>query len=232
MLPTESAAKPATKPVIFVSHAHADGPLVTALKAVLDDVFAGGVECFATVIPGAIEPGKDWFGEIRDTLAKAKVVLFLVTPASIGRPWLWFEMGAAWEKYQAKQLTVLPVCVNIPVGNLPPPLSAVQSLSLTEESDVKLLLTTLRDRFGFGKFTTKTVKSLIKRVKGLPGVQTASKPGETIEQYQERLAGALERLIAQKALAADDVSVFSVFDLLPLTSIRKLRRTAEAKGDA
>ena len=81
------------KPVIFISHAATDEPIANILKAELDRVFANGVYVFASSVPGVMKPGSDWLNSIKENLDKAKAVVVLVTPTSINRPWIWFEVG-------------------------------------------------------------------------------------------------------------------------------------------
>jgi hypothetical protein len=84
------------KPQLFISHATSDGDFANAVKQELEKVFANGLEVFCTSLPGAIAPGTDWLKEIETRLASTQAVIPIITPISIERPWLWFEVGATW----------------------------------------------------------------------------------------------------------------------------------------
>ena len=139
------------KPVIFVSHAATDRPIADILKAEIDRVFANGVDVFASSVPGTIKPGDDWLEKINENLSKSKAVIVLITPVSINRPWIWFEVGASWSKMLGGFGQIYPVYApEIKVSELPEPLSRLNALSLGKEDQVKLLFQTLCEQFGFG----------------------------------------------------------------------------------
>lgn len=151
------------KPVIFVSHAATDKPIAEILKAEIDRVFANGVYVFASSVPGVMKPGSDWLNNVKENLDKAKAVVVLITPVSINRPWIWFEVGATWFKTSEGQCNMYPLCApEIEFSELPEPLSRLQALSLGKANQIKLLFQTLCDQFGFGNmkgFKGSTIKS-------------------------------------------------------------------------
>jgi hypothetical protein len=139
------------KPVIFISHATTDNPIVDILKTQIERVFANGVQVFASSVPGVIKPGKLWLDEIKSNLEKAKIVIVIITPVSINRPWIWFEVGASWSKMEVGNGRIYPLCVpEIDFKELPVPLSSLQALSLGKAKDVILFFRELCDEFGFG----------------------------------------------------------------------------------
>lgn len=153
------------KPVIFISHAATDEPIANILKAEIDRVFARGVEVFASSIPGIMKPGSDWLNSIKENLDKAKAIIVLITPVSINRPWIWFEVGASWSKMSEGRGRIYPLCApEIEFSDLPEPLSRLQALSLGRAEHIKLFFQTLCDEFGFGNlkgFKGSTIKSRI-----------------------------------------------------------------------
>jgi len=151
------------KPVIFVSHAATDKPIAEILKAEIDRVFANGVGVFASSVPGVVEPGSDWLNSVKENLDKAKAVVVLITPVSINRPWIWFEVGASWSKMTEGKGKIYPLCApEIEFSELPEPLSRLQALSLGKAKHIKLFFQTLCDQFGFGNmkgFKGSAIKS-------------------------------------------------------------------------
>ena len=120
-----------TKPNLFISHATSDGEFANAVKQEIEKVFANGVNVFCTSSPGAIAVGTDWLTGIEDKLASAQAVIAIVTPVSIERPWLWFEIGATWGKGRSGDCHIYPLCAaEINLSELPSPLDRLQALSM------------------------------------------------------------------------------------------------------
>lgn len=137
---------------IFISHASTDKTVANILKQEIEAVFGDGVEVFVSSIPGSIEPGSDWLDEIQKKLNDATIFIVLITPISINRPWIWFEIGASWLKMSEKKRKIYPLCApEIDLGSLPEPLSRLQALSLGKTEDIRLFFKSLRDVFGFGE---------------------------------------------------------------------------------
>ena len=140
-----------TKPTVFVSHAVTDAPIAAIIKAEIDRVFAKGVTVFASSIPRTLKPGSDWLKGIGESLDAASAVAVLLTPVSINRPWIWFEVGASWSRMERDERRIYPLCVpEIDLGDLPEPLSRLQALSLGKADHVKEFFAALTEQFGFG----------------------------------------------------------------------------------
>jgi hypothetical protein len=160
------------KRAVFLSHAETDKPIAQVINDEIRRVFANGVDIFQSSVPGAIDPGADWLGTIHERLEAADVVIVLITPVSITRPWIWFEIGASWSRMTQQEGRILPVCVpEIDKGRLPAPLSRLQALSLGDAQETRLLFETLCEEFGFGSmegFDYETISSKLPRYDDLP----------------------------------------------------------------
>jgi len=153
------------KPVIFISHTATDQPIADILKAEIDRVFANGVDVFASSVSGTIKPGADWLNEVKDNLEKAKVVAVLITPVSVNRPWIWFEVGASWFRMLEGSRRIYPLCSpEIDFQDLPQPLNRLQALSLGKAQDVKSFFQTLTEEFGFGNMKGFKGSTITKRI--------------------------------------------------------------------
>jgi len=140
------------KPVIFISHASTDKSVANILKQEIEIVFGDEIEVFVSSLPGSIEPGSDWLKAIQKKLDSATIVVVLITPISINRPWIWFEIGASWLKMTETRRKIFPLCApEIEMGSLPEPLSRLQALSLGKIDDIKQFFRSLRDVIGFGE---------------------------------------------------------------------------------
>lgn len=153
------------KPKIFISHATSDGEFANAVRQEIEKVFANGVEVFCTSSPGAITVGADWLRDIEQKLATTQAVIAIVTPVSIERPWLWFELGATWVKGRSGDCRIYPLCApEIELGNLPAPLDRLQALSMGKAADLKMLFEALITQFGFGKISSFKAANISKRI--------------------------------------------------------------------
>lgn len=153
------------KPIVFISHATSDAEFASAVKQELEKVFADGVNVFVTSSPGAIPVGMDWLSDIEQKLEKANAVIAIVTPVSIERPWLWFEIGATWLKSRSGDCNIYPLCApEVELSDLPPPLDRLQALSMGKAVDLKLLFQALISQFGFGKIALFRASNISKRI--------------------------------------------------------------------
>ncbi len=153
------------KPRVFISHAASDGDFANAVKQEIEKVFANGVAVFCTSSPGAIATGKDWLEEIESKLNTAQAVIVIVTPVSIERPWLWFEVGATWFKGRSGDCKIHSLCApEVDISSLPSPLDRLQALSMGKAIDLKLLFEALIEQFGFGKISSFRASNISKRI--------------------------------------------------------------------
>ncbi len=153
------------KPTLFISHASSDGEFAEAVKQEIDKVFANGINVFSTISPGAISAGNDWLNDIENRLNSAQAIIAIVTPVSIERPWLWFEIGATWLNGRKGDCRIYPLCAQeINLSELPEPLSRLQALSLGRATDLKLLFEGLIKQFGFGNMTSFRAANITKRI--------------------------------------------------------------------
>lgn len=153
------------KPKLFISHATSDGEFAQVLQTEITKVFADGIDVFCTSSPGGIEPSKDWLASIEEKLDNAQAVIVIVTPVSIERPWLWFEVGASWLRARKDQTAIYPLCApEITLSELPSPLDRLQALSMGKAQDLKLLFEGLIKQFGFGKISSFRASNISKRI--------------------------------------------------------------------
>lgn len=160
------------KPRLFISHATSDGDFANAVKQELEKVFANGLEVFCTSSPGAIAPGTDWLNEIEARLASTQAVIPIITPISIERPWLWFEVGATWNNGRAGNCRIYPLCApEIELASLPSPLDRLQALSMGRAQDLRMLFEAIIAQFGFGKIASFRASNITNRIPKYKDVQ-------------------------------------------------------------
>lgn len=154
-----------TKPTLFISHASSDAEFANSVKQEIEKVFANGVSVFCTSSPGAIPVGVDWLSDIEKKLGSTQAVIAIITPISIERPWVWFEIGATWSKGRSGDCRIYPLCApEIEMGQLPSPLDRLQALSMGKAADLKLLFEALINQFGFGKISSFKATNISSRI--------------------------------------------------------------------
>jgi hypothetical protein len=178
------------KPNLFISHASSDGEFANVLKAEIEKVFADGINVFSTSSPGAIGASTDWLQTIETRLGVAQAVIVIVTPLSIERPWLWFEVGASWLRARSNQLSIYPLCApEINFAELPSPLDRLQALSMGKALDLKLLFEGLIRQFGFGKISSFKASNITKRLPKYASVKIADVDLNERQLYSGKYAG-------------------------------------------
>lgn len=117
---------------IFVSHRHEEAALGKALRDGLEDACSGRIAVFVSSDPRVNPGGEPWLPRIGRELKDTQILLPLISPYSLGEPWLWLELGAAW----ALRLAVFPLCHSgQKLASLPRPLQDFGGTDLLEHDD-------------------------------------------------------------------------------------------------
>jgi hypothetical protein len=110
---------------IFISHISEEQALALILKRYLTSDFGESVSVFVSSDLESITAGDEWLRSIETALANASFELILSSRVSITRPWVNFEVGAAWLKH----IPIVPVCHSgLQVSDLPVPYIAWNGL--------------------------------------------------------------------------------------------------------
>jgi hypothetical protein len=113
------------KPQIFVSHISEEGALASIFKQHLLDDFLGLLEVFVSSDIQSIAAGQNWLTSLESALRRSSLLLVLCSHASLRRPWVNFEVGAAW----MKQVPIVPICHSgLEPSALPVPFVLLQGL--------------------------------------------------------------------------------------------------------
>src|SRR5947208_1192213 len=106
---------------IFISFIHEDEFVATAVRNFLMEELDMHSEVFMSSDQWKIYAGEKWLDRIIAELSGAKVVILLLSKASVERPWVNFEAGGAW----LANKVIIPACFGgISKGNLPKPYSS------------------------------------------------------------------------------------------------------------
>lgn len=120
---------------IFISHAVKDTQLAQEVAKLIQRADATR-QVFVASRPGDISPGQEWPEAIYRELRNADVYLALLTPSSITRPWVWFEIGAAW---MSGQLLIPVVAGGLQIAEVPSPVDLRQLYMLQDETHVQVI---------------------------------------------------------------------------------------------
>jgi hypothetical protein len=121
---------------LFISHISEEADVAVLLKKMIQDDFLGLVGCFTSSDIGSIGAGENWLTSIERAMSEAKAVIVLCSKASVHRPWVQFEVGAAW----MKGVPIIPACHSgMKVDELQMPLSLRQGLELGSEQGLAKL---------------------------------------------------------------------------------------------
>ena len=112
---------------IFISVIEEEQYVAQAISSLLFHLLPSGSFVFHAA---RIEAGENWLDRIRRELNDASIVLSVLSPESIGNPWIHFEGGAAW--LAGKRL--IPLCHGIAKNALPYPWSTLQALQIPDEA--------------------------------------------------------------------------------------------------
>lgn len=165
---------------LFISHAHDDVELVRALKTMLMDLYSNYFDIFATAVT-PLKGGQVWRDEIREHIAKAKVMIVLITPISVRRIWIPFEAGAAWLDSIDRKKVLIPCRFNY--ADFTSPLSEHHGVNLlSRESIEDSLIPALNDVSGL----TPSMKYLPKIIDGF------FEEVANIKEQQDALIGTTE----------------------------------------
>lgn len=104
---------------IFISHISDETELAQALQQQLERYFPPLRDnIFVSSDIDSIQPGEDWLQKVQEALKSAGLQIVLCSPESVGRPWVNFEIGAAW----AWEIPAIPLCHSgMQPGDLPRP---------------------------------------------------------------------------------------------------------------
>ena len=107
---------------------------------------------------GGLKPGNIWFNEILRRISQSKVLISVLTPNSIRRPWIYFESGIA---QSLENCELIPVCVGLKRDNVIPPLGLYQCYQLTDYKSLKEFTSKILTKFEI-QFDEGLAKPLLK----------------------------------------------------------------------
>jgi hypothetical protein len=124
---------------VFISFIHEEEMIAKALQKFLCEVLPS-TKVFLSADTWQVYAGEIWLDRISDELRQSKIVLLLLSPQSVVRPWVNFEAGGAW--FLDKK--VIPICFHgLIKDKLPKPYSNIQAVGISDCNDQHYLVTSV-----------------------------------------------------------------------------------------
>ncbi|RUV25874.1 MULTISPECIES: toll/interleukin-1 receptor domain-containing protein [unclassified Mesorhizobium] len=148
--------------ILFLSHIHEERELALMFKSELESEFGGFVDVFVSSDGVSIPAGANFLKRIEDGLVSCVGALYLISPKSVSRTWISFELGAVWVrnamnmKSSGVEIPAMPVCHSgMTPSSLPAPLSNLNGVVAGQSSQLESAFRSLQAAVG-GKGTLKT----------------------------------------------------------------------------
>ena len=148
--------------LIFLSHIHQEKDLALIVQKAIEDEFSGFVDVFVSSDGKTITAGANFLSRIENGLVDCVGAIYLISPKSITRNWINFELGAVWiRNHMSKtstgiEIPTIPICHSgITPSSLPMPLINLNSVSASDPIHLKSVFQSIQKAVG-GKGELKT----------------------------------------------------------------------------
>ena len=123
----------APKTVVFISHIGEEKAAALKLQTLIQTAFGNVFPVFVSSDPASLGGGEEWYHYILDNLARAKIVLVLLSPESSEKPWINFEAGFG----KGQKSRVVPLAFRgLSLNALDFPLKGLQGYYLMQLPDI------------------------------------------------------------------------------------------------
>lgn len=141
--------------LIFLSHITEEKALAKIIKDAIEDEFAGFVSVFVSSDGETIKAGQNFLKVIEDGLVDCIAAIYLISPVSVKRSWISFELGAVWIRNALNQrggkdeVPALPFCHSGMVCSaLPQPICNLNAIEANMASKLEFAFRSLQSAVG------------------------------------------------------------------------------------
>src|SRR5690348_9372698 len=116
---------------IFLSHIHGERDLAILIKNTIEEEFSGFVDVFVSSDGVSIPAGSNFLSRIEDGLINCCAAIFLLSPHSVNRNWINFELGSVWirNKLSSVEIPAIPVCHSgMSLNDMPQPINNLNAI--------------------------------------------------------------------------------------------------------
>jgi hypothetical protein len=125
---------------VFMSFIHEEESAAKHVHDFIHQILGQTINTFISSDKNAIYAGEDWMKRILDELKTTKVLVSMLSPDSVNRPWINFEAGAA----TALQAKVISVCIGgLKINQLPKPYSSLQAVEIDTHEGAYYLISSI-----------------------------------------------------------------------------------------
>ena len=157
--------------VVFLSHIHEELELAGHIKSAIENEFSGFVDVFVSSDGVSIPAGANFLRRIEDGLLYCIGAIYLISPKSVNRNWINFELGAVWirnaisQRNGGTEIPAIPMCHSgIEPSGLPSPINNLNAVRANEAAGLRFALTSLQTAVG-GRGNLKTdIDALIAKI--------------------------------------------------------------------
>jgi hypothetical protein len=182
-----------TAKMIFLSHIHEESELAILIKSAIEDEFSGFVEVFVSSDGTSIASGANFLKKIESALVSCTAAIYLISPISVKRSWVNFELGAIWirsaiqERSGQPEIPLIPVCHSgMSPSELPSPINNLNAISGTDAASLERAFKSIQAAMG-GKGRLKTDFDELSSKIG--AIQERYTMGDNLRSFFELLMG-------------------------------------------
>jgi len=151
-----------TASLIFLSHIHEEKELAISIKHAIEEEFSGFVDVFVSSDGTSVPAGANFLRRIEDRLIDCVAAIYLISPVSVRRNWVNFELGAVWVRNimslrtGSSEIPTISLCHSgIQPAALPLPLNNLNGILGGEAPQLESAFRSLQAAVG-GRGTLKT----------------------------------------------------------------------------
>lgn len=148
--------------LIFLSHIHEESELAVLIKEALEQEFSGFVQVFVSSDGTSIPAGSNFLRHIENGLVNCIGAIYLISPKSVKRNWINFELGAVWIRNainirnSGPEIPTVPFCHSgTTPATLPAPLNNLNAINTNNSSELERAFRALHHAAG-GKGNLRT----------------------------------------------------------------------------
>jgi len=141
--------------LLFLSHIHEEKAMAILVKDAIEEEFGGFVDVFVSSDGVSIPAGANFLKRIENGLICCIGAIYLISPNSVKRNWINFELGAVWVRNAINiregksEIPTLPFCHSgMTPSGLPAPLNNLNGISTTEASQLEFAFRSIQSAVG------------------------------------------------------------------------------------
>ena len=184
---------------IFLSHIHEEKELAILIKNAIEEEFSGFIEVFVSSDGSSIPAGSNFLKRIEDGLVNCIGAIYLISPVSVKRNWINFELGAVWIRNaisireEKNEIPALPFChSNMTPNSLPQPIGNLNAIISNQASQLEFAFRSLQTAVGGKGKLRADFDSLAQKIIDFERLYSL---GDSLKSFLELFKGNTKQLI-------------------------------------